>query len=64
MDKIFTVDIFENTGHNVTGEIMQLEFNSREEALKYCSENTAPAGHRFVIGEWKNGKLIELSDYN
>ena len=33
--KIYTVDLFDNSGANVTGELQQWEFNSREEAENF-----------------------------
>lgn len=60
---MFTVDIFENSGHNVTGEIEQHEFETREEAVNYCNCSIPPVGHHFSIGEWEGNRLIDLSDY-
>lgn len=61
--KDYTVDLFENTGSNVTGETEQHSFSTRKEAEEYCRTHEIPSGWRFAIGEWEDGKLIDMNDW-
>lgn len=62
--KIYTVDLFDNSGTNVTGELQQWEFNSREEAENFCKSFNIPVNHHLTIGEWEDSEMISLDDWD